>query len=260
MPRVRFRSSPIVAVLLVAGLAGGLAACTDPGDPQDEELIPVISDLTTTTALQVVLEDVTGRSFCDVADEMAAAVQVYSDPSANLGDPSDTKDVYVGAYVAFNALAQVVGREVKDGTVLLEQTLKDAVDAASEVDWDVTRVTGDVLSGTDPAAVATALAQLRTYTLQRCNIDLVEPTPPVTATPTETPEERQRRVIEDTFPQLAGAALACVEAGLPLEFDPAAEDFDPQTVLDVFAGCGIDPQRPGAPTSSSEPPSTDSGG
>jgi len=138
---------------------------------------------------------------------------------------------------------------VKADTELLRRVAADIVKAGPDADWDVTQISATAAQGADAATVAGALATLRGYTNRVCHIDVVDVGTPDTAPPGETPEQKVRRVLSDTFPVLDDRKLKCVAPRLPLDFDPSSDTFDPTVLLDAFKACGIDPEDPSTPTS-----------
>src|SRR5262249_36773610 len=160
----------------------------------------VLDTLPPTTVLVKPTVDVEGQPYCQVANSQAAAIQVFTDSSTNYGDPDVVKDVYLNALEAFDALSQVQTREIADDVNLLFETLSAAVDAASAVGWDLTQVKDTAGGDVQSAQMAQALADLRQYTEQRCNVDIIGIEPPITTGPAETPAQRQHRVIGETWP------------------------------------------------------------
>jgi hypothetical protein len=225
-----------------------LAACTEVADPSADTMVIVDSEVPT-TMLNVGFLDVFGFSYCQVVDEVAGDIRVYADPASDFGDPSTTRDAYVGALRAFDAIAQVAPPQIKVQADLMRRTLDDSVKAALDAGWDLTAINAVSGGGSDPAKVAAALASLRSYSIEQCAIDIVETSDPASGSPNESPQDRIRRVLSDLFPDLDDAKLRCLEPRLPLDFDPASEYFDPAELTRAFAGCRIDFNDPSAPTS-----------
>lgn len=232
-----------------------LAACTDVADPSEDTMVIVETEVPT-TMLNVGFLDVFGFSYCEVVSEVAPDIRVYADPASDFGDPSTTRDAYVGALRAFDAIAQVAPPEAKPAADLLRRTLDDSVKAALEVGWDITAIEASVGGRADPSKVAGALATLRAYSKEQCAIDIVETADPEAGSPNETPQDRIRRILTDLFPDLDDAKLRCLEPRLPIDFDPASEFFDPEVVTRAFKGCRIDINDPGAATSVAPVPFT----
>ncbi|CAB4716638.1 MAG: hypothetical protein F2934_10005 [Actinobacteria bacterium] len=235
------------SVLLLVVLIG-TAACVDVGDPA-ADTIAIVDTEVPTTMLDVGFLDVVGLSYCEVIAEVAPDVRVWADPGSDFGDPSSTRNAYVGALRSFDAIAQVAPETVRVQSELLRRTLDDVVRSALETGWDVTEIRSSAGGRVDADEVATALGDLRRDALEQCGINLVEPEEPTAGPLDETPQERIRRVLLDLFPDLDDRKLDCLEPRLPLDFDPASEFLDPKTVTDAFAGCRIDLADPGAPTS-----------
>lgn len=246
LARLSERRTPLLAIGLV-GLSV-LAACTEV-DLVEEAPYVVVDSSPPTTLLNVGFLEVAGYSFCSVVEEVAPEIRVYADPASNFGSASDVRDAYVGAFRAFDAIDQVAPDEISDEAELLRTTLDDAVDAALAADWDVTAIERAAAGGVDAQRVADALAAVRTYARDRCAIDIVEADTPPTGSPNETTEQRIRRILEYVFPDLDEAKIACLEPRLPADFDPQSDRFDPTSLEQAFAGCRVDINDPGAPTS-----------
>lgn len=244
--RVQLRCAPLL-VLGVLGIAA-FASCTEV-DLVDEAPYVVVDSSPPTTLLNVGFLEVVGYSFCSVVEEVAPDIRVYADPASNFGSASDVRDAYVGAFRAFDAIDQVAPDEIRDEAELLRTTLDDAVDAALAADWDVTAIKRAAAGGVDAQRVADALATVRTYARDRCAVDIVEADNPASGSPNETTEQRIRRILEYIFPDLDEAKIACLEPRLPADFDPQSDRFDPASLERAFAGCRIDINDPGAPTS-----------
>jgi hypothetical protein len=236
----------------LAGL-GVFVACSDQGDPVADEPVLETVAIAPSTSFEVGLLDVTGRSYCDVAQEVAPAVRAYSDPSTNLGTPEDVQQVYAGALQAFDALGKVAGREVTDDIWLLSGGLANAVKAASDAGWDITQISDTVPDASDAAAFSKALVHLRQYTQQRCSLDLVDGDRPITTDATETPRQRLTRVVAETFPELTDVSAQCMVDQLPVDFDPDSPTLDPAVVDAALAACGLAPANPILPTTQSPP-------
>lgn len=247
-----------IAVTRIAGVALGvvlLVGCTlDEGELTE----PVVETATIapTTSLVVEFIDAAGLPYCDVARQVAPAIQVFSDSSSNYGDTDTIRDTYVEAYKAFDALSQVAAREIEEDLGVLTLTLSEAVRAAAQVEWDLTVVSDDAASGVESQDVVLALAHLRQYSRERCGLDIVGIEPPITAGPAETPEQRLFRVLGETFPVLGDEAIACVAAGLSLDFDPDDPELDQDLVTFALRKCGIDPDSPSTPTTIEETTTT----
>lgn len=243
---MRNRRPARAVLLLLVPIAS--VACVDVGDPA-ADTIAIVDTEVPTTVLDVGFLDVIGLSYCEVIAEVAPDVRVWADPGADFGDPSSTRNTYVGALRSFDAIAQVAPESVRAQSELLRRTLDDVVRSALETDWDVTEIRASAGGGVDADEVATALGDLRRDALEQCGINLVETEDPTAGSPDETPQERIRRVLLDLFPDLDDRKIDCLEPRLPLDFDPTSEFFDPEIVTDAFAGCRIDLADPGAPTS-----------
>ena len=249
-PRVRLAVGALALVWLAP-----VVACSDQGDPVVDQPVLETAATAPSTSFEVSLLDVTGRSFCDVAQEVAPAVRAYSDPSTNLGTPDDVQQAYAGALQAFDALVKVAGREVTDDIGVLRDSLAGVVKAASDAGWDITQVSDTPAGGADAAAVAKALVHLRQYTQQRCSLDIVDGDRPITTDATETPRQRLVRVVGETFPELTDVSTQCMVDQLPIDFDPDSPTLDPAVVDKAFAACGVDPNNPAIPTTQ-RPPTT----
>lgn len=244
--RRRLRTTLLTSVFAFAVVA--LTGCADVPDATEDTMVIVDTEVPT-TMLNVGFLDVFGFSYCEVVSEVAPDIRVYADPASDFGDPSTTRDAYVGALRAFDAIAQVAPPEAKSAADLMRRTLDDSVNAALEAGWDITAIEAAAGGRTDPANVAEALAALRAFSKEQCAIDIVEVADPEAAPPNETPQERIRRVLTDLFPDLDDAKVRCLEPRLPLDFDPTSEFFDPDVVTRAFKGCRIDINDPGAATS-----------
>jgi len=209
----------------------------------------VVDSSPPTTLLNVGFLEVVGYSFCSVVEEVAPEIRVYADPASNFGSAADVREAYVGAFRAFDAIDQVAPDEIREEAELLRKTLDDAVDAALAAEWNVTAIEKAAAGGVDAQRVADALATVRAYARDRCAIDIVEADTPAAGSPNETPEQRIRRTLEYIFPDLDDAKLSCLEPRLPVDFDPQSDRFDPTALERAFAGCRIDINDPGAPTS-----------
>jgi len=245
----------LLAAVGVSVLTAALAACTDVPDPSADTIVIVETEVPT-TMLNVGYLDVLGFSYCEVVGEVVGDLRVYIDPASDFGDPSSTRDAYVGALRAFDALAQVAPPEIKDEAELLRATLDDSVQAALDAGWDITAIRESAGGRVDPEKVAAALAELRTFTKEQCAVDLAAVEEGTPAAPDETPGQRIKRILGDLFPDLDDAKLACLEPRLPLDFDPTSEYFDPSTISRAFRSCRIDLNDPGAPTSVAPAPFT----
>ena len=229
----------------MVGIATG---CTEV-DLVEDVPYEVVDSSPPTTLLNVGFLEVAGYSFCAVVEEVAPEIRVYVDPASNFGSASDTRDAYVGAFRAFDAIDQVSPEEIRDETELLRRTLDDAVDAALAADWDVTSIKQAAAGGVDAQRVADALAAVRAYARDRCAVDIVESDTPPSGSPNETTEQRIRRILEYVFPDLDDEKISCLEPRLPADFDPQSDRFDPSQLERAVAGCRIDINEPGAPTS-----------
>ena len=228
-PGSRRRPNLLAAVGLTV-LAATAVACTDVPDPS-ADTIEIVETEVPTTMLDVGYLDVLGFSYCEVVNEVIGDLRVYLDPASDFGDPSTTRDAYVGALRAFDALAQVAPPELKGAADLLRKTLDDSVQYALDAGWDVTAIRE---SATTVSAVNVGTS----------------------AAPNETPSQRIKRILGDLFPDLDEAKLACLEPRLPLDLDPTSEYFDPSVISRAFRSCRIDPNDPGAPTSVAPAPFT----
>jgi hypothetical protein len=202
-----------------------------------------------TTVLEVGFLDVAGYSFCDVVDQVAPEIRVYADPASNFGDASGTREAYVGALRAFDALDQVAPESIKADSELMRKTLDDSVTAGLAADWDITQIRDTAAGGTSANQVAQAFASLRAYSLEQCRIDITQPDEPTPSAPNETPAERIKRILGELFPDLDARKIACLEPRLPLDFDPDSIYFDEAQLIAAFSGCRIDLEDPSAPTS-----------
>lgn len=237
------------ALVAAAGVVGALlAACTEVPDPSEETIAILVSEVPT-TALSVDFLDVTGYGYCAVVDQVSRNIQVYADPASDFADPGGTRETYVGALRGFDALDQVAPGAISADVALMRKTLDDSVTAGLEANWDIVAIKGAAAEGVDAKRVAAALAAIRRYTLDQCQVDLTQldarPIDPLS----ETPEERIRRVLAEILPGLDDRKIACVEPRLPLDFDPDSIYFDEQQLLDALAGCRIDINDISAPTS-----------
>lgn len=244
-PRRLLRRS-VIGLLLVTAIAAG---CTDAPDPASDTVEPVLTEEPTTTALVVQFLEVSGQPYCDVVAQVANDIRVYANPDSNFGASADVRDVYVGAFRAFDALSQVAPPEIGADLDLMRRVLADVVKVGPDADWDVTQISATAAQGADATTVAGSLATIRGYTRRVCKVDVLDSPTPDTAPPGETPEQKVRRVLSETFPVLDDRKLNCVAPRLPLDFDPQLATFDPTLLLAAFAACGIDPEDPSIPTS-----------
>jgi len=209
----------------------------------------IVESVVPTTALEVGFLDVLGFSYCEVVEQVASDIQVYADPASNFGDVGGTRDAYVGALRAFDALGQVAPESIAADVALMRKTLDDSVTAGLAADWDITQIQQTAASGVDAKKVAEALGSVRNYTLEQCRVDLTQADEQTPITVEETPQQRIKRVLSELFPGLDGRKLACLEPRLPLDFDPDSVYFDERQLIDAFRGCRISLEDPSAPTS-----------
>jgi hypothetical protein len=250
MSRCRPRLGFLLAALVFAGIATA-AGCSGPPDDTTEEEAPIETPtLPPTTLLEVPFIDATDMEFCDVGRLVAPAIQTFTDEGADFGDPGVVQDTYVGAFVAFDALEQVATREIIDDVGLLTRTLSEAVYAASDAGWDITKVTDDAAAGVSAEEVDEALNHLRQYMIERCRIDIYDIEPAVTTSAFEPPTQRLLRVLAYTFPSLTQESILCLAARLPIDWDPDDPEDDDTALLRAMARCGIDPDAPSTPTTS----------
>jgi hypothetical protein len=238
----------VLAAVAVTAACSAATACSDEDDLAQDEIPFEVPTLPPTTTLVIELLDVLGAEYCFVAEQVAPSIQVFTDQGADFGDSDVVRDTYVGTYVAFDALNQVSTREIIDQTGLLVRTMAEAVGAAANAGWDLTQVSEDALEGVASDDVAAALQTLRRYTIERCAIDIMNIEPLPTTSLYETPTQRLLRILEYTFPSLQEESLLCLGARLPLDWDPDDPELDEQVVLRAMARCGINPDAPSTPT------------
>jgi hypothetical protein len=234
----------LVALVVVA--AGACTNSPGAGGPTTSG----VSSLAVTTVPDPALVVVTGQPYCQVAATFAPDVVAYTDPASGRADASDVATTYLGALRAFDALAQVAPPVVQGPARLLRDTLQAAVSAAASAGWDLNSASGPAIKAAGGAAATTALNALRHYTLTTCRVDLegITETDTTPTTLAGTPRQRLLAILAATYPALDDAELSCLEPRLPLDFDPTDPNLDPQVVTEAFAGCGIDPNNPSAPT------------